>query len=414
MNRPSYSLPNLALFMTLLSVVLASPSEKLSGPSIDSAYSVEAATHKMTGQLSGNLIYVPVRVNNSAPLWFILDSGVDSFLIDEYRARTLGLKLEGQSNAEGIGENTVHIALVRGVSLSMGDLEFPNRNLIAYPFANLSHTAGHVIDGVLGAGLFKRFVVEIDYATQTVTLFDPKSYEYSGRGDTLPITIEGDVPFAKAKIALPGRDPIEGKFNIDTGGNAALALSSSFVSEHHLLDFVQKTLPATEVGASGQSKGRVGRLKSLQLGRFVIENPITGFSQAKRGTLASTTNSGLIGGLVLRRFKVIFDYSRRRMMLEPNEHSTDPFEYGMTGASITAEGADLKTYTISQVLENSPASESGLRLGDLIVSIDGKLASDFTLDQLSQMFKREGRSYLLTINRGAETLRIQIKLRRLI
>jgi hypothetical protein len=52
------------------------------------------------------------------------------------------------------------------------------------------------------------------------------------------------------------------------------------------------------------------------LGNFVIQNPITGF--VKVGEIADRGKDGNIGGKFLRRFRVTFDYSRRRMILEPN------------------------------------------------------------------------------------------------
>jgi hypothetical protein len=56
----------------------------------------------------------------------------------------------------------------------------------------------------------------------------------------------------------------------------------------------------------------------LRLGRVHLENVSTLFSLATDGLLASEEFEGNIGSDVLRRFKVIFDYSRRVMILEPS------------------------------------------------------------------------------------------------
>jgi hypothetical protein len=40
------------------------------------------------------------------------------------------------------------------------------------------------------------------------------------------------------------------------------------------------------------------------------------FSQAKEGNLVSTDYDGLIGNAILRRFNLVFDYSRSRMIVE--------------------------------------------------------------------------------------------------
>ena len=61
------------------------------------------------------------------------------------------------------------------------------------------------------------------------------------------------------------------------------------------------------------------------MGRFVIDNPPVGLSLDTEGSGASEENDGLIGGEVFRRFKVILDYSRKRMILEPNKSFNDPY-----------------------------------------------------------------------------------------
>jgi hypothetical protein len=54
----------------------------------------------------------------------------------------------------------------------------------------------------------------------------------------------------------------------------------------------------------------------LHLGKMKIISPVTMFSQAKNGSLASSDYAGLIGNALLRHYKVIFDYPRKRMILE--------------------------------------------------------------------------------------------------
>jgi hypothetical protein len=68
----------------------------------------------------------------------------------------------------------------------------------------------------------------------------------------------------------------------------------------------------------GSSSAVEGVVESLRLGRARVENVSTYFSLAKEGMLASEEFAGNIGNDVLRRFKVVFDYSRRLMILESN------------------------------------------------------------------------------------------------
>ena len=60
----------------------------------------------------------------------------------------------------------------------------------------------------------------------------------------------------------------------------------------------------------------VGRLPNLQLGHFTLTDPVVHFAQDQKGAFASSDFSGVIGGELLRRFKVIFDYAHKQMILE--------------------------------------------------------------------------------------------------
>src|SRR5712692_7957843 len=56
---------------------------------------------KIPFELSSNLILLRASVNNSAPLWFILDTGADSTVIDSQLAKALRLKARGREVGTG-------------------------------------------------------------------------------------------------------------------------------------------------------------------------------------------------------------------------------------------------------------------------------------------------------------------------
>jgi C-terminal processing protease CtpA/Prc len=149
----------------------------------------------------------------------------------------------------------------------------------------------------------------------------------------------------------------------------------------------------------------------MQLGGLTIQQPIISLSQDAEGALASPDFDGVIGGELLRRFKVIFDPARRQLILESNAHFAEPYEHNMSGIGLRAEGENFRVIKIHRVIEDSPASEAGLREGDVIIAIGGQPVS--SLEQLYQMFKQEGREYDLSIMRGRDRLQVRLKLRRL-
>ena len=80
----------------------------------------------------------------------------------------------------------------------------------------------------------------------------------------------------------------------------------------------------SEVAVGGELSTRVGRLPAVRLGTFEISMPLTQFSRTSSGILATRGLAGIIGAQMLRRFTVIFDYTHREMILEPNGHFSEP------------------------------------------------------------------------------------------
>ncbi len=68
---------------------------------------------------------------------------------------------------------------------------------------------------------------------------------------------------------------------------------------------------------------------------------------------------------------------------------------------------------ITEVFEDSPASEAGLRGGDVILAVDGAPAAGKPLDQVSQMIRgSEGTSVVLTIRRTGQEAQLAITITR--
>lgn len=363
-------------------------------------------------------IFLRARVNESQPMWFALDSGSSSlFVIDTRRARDLGLKLQGNGlRAGGAGPAVYEVGETRGASIALSALKFEDQTAAVIDLATIEAQAGRSLDGLVGIDLFTRYVIEIDYIGNKISLHDPQTYNYSGTGESIPLKLRDGHFFVPAKIEMPGRPRLEGRFLVDTGGwMVAAVLTTTFAQSNRLPARTQKSiLDRSLSGLGGETRLLISRATSFTLGNLSICNPVIYVSQDNGGALASSEYEGLIGSEILRRFKVVFDYTRRRLILEPNAFYAEPIEYDMSGISLRAYGNNLRTFKVYQVLEDSPASEAGLRVGDVLAAIDGVAAAKLTLEEISQMLKQQGRVYQLSIKRGNGTRSVKIKTRRLI
>jgi hypothetical protein len=351
-------------------------------------------------ELAGNHIYVRVRVNNGPPLWFLFDSGAaeNELLINP--------KLAAQPQPSA----TVTLA---GVTLHSQALE--PRSL------NFASSDGHPLDGVLTYGFIRNFVVDIDYAARTLSLYDPRSFRYEGPGERVKLAaLEADnganVYLADLTVTSPDGKAALGHFIVDTGVRLALTVNTPFVEAHDLLASQKHT--ATAVIGSGLSIKDttlvLARVPSVAVGNLTLKDVIAGFSQYKTGVLALNEFDGIVGGEFLRRFRVILDDSRSEMILEKAPQFTEAFEYDMSGAMLLAEGGNSDTFRVHALMTGSPAEKAGLREGDRIVGIDGKAASEFSLQSVQELLRQPGKQHVLRIARGDQTIDVTIKLRRLI
>lgn len=367
---------------------------------------------KIPFELYNKLIFIRTRVNGSPPLWFLLDSGAEISVIKESSARTLGLEFEGKGNISAAG-GSVDFLNVKNVTFSLPGADILNPKVVSFPLETFEPILGRTADGILGADLFNRFVVEIDYANQTINLFDPGIYHYSGKGTVLPMTVKENSLFVQVFVTQKGVDTIQGVFQIDTGSDSTIVLNGPFARAHKLVE-PTNTIESNGLGAGGTSRSLVGRVERIEIGRFVMKNPVVRFSQDENGDLASGDYSGIIGGELLRRFRVIVDNSNGRLILESNVHLTESDEFDMSGITFSFEPPDFKILKVDGVMRNSPAAEAGLTVGDIVTAIDSKPVSKYNSDQLRKMFKKNGRMCSLVIKRGSKVLRIGIRFRRLI
>ena len=362
-------------------------------------------------ELYNNHIYMQVRMNGSARQ-FLLDTGAGITVVDKGLAEAEKLTLHGPFPITGAGGST-DVAWTRVKSFNVPGVSLTNQVVGVIALDGLRPLTGRRIDGILGYDFLSRFVVEIDYVNRSINLHEASSYEYEGSGEILPITLIGSVPYLRTSIVQNGRSPIEGEFNIDTGSTGSLTLNAPFVNSHQLLKFTSKTMSVPLSGVGGSAEQRIGRVGELRLGRLIIKDPITGFSQSEQGDFASTNFDGVIGNEVLRRFDVVVDYSRRRLILRPNKNFDAPYDYDRSGAILIAQPPDFELFKVHRVLQDSPAAEAGLRVGDSIVAIDGQPSSRYELAELRQMFREENREYALRVSRAGQVLDIKIKLRKL-
>lgn len=359
-------------------------------------------------ELLNNHIYVTVRLNGGEPLRFLFDTGGVN-VVTPATAKELGLEVQGRLQGRGAGEKSEDVGLTRVQELRVGDVTLRDQVFYVLPMAGLEEAEGVEVDGLIGYEVFKRFVVRIDYAGSLLTFTLPAAFRETGAGTAVPFTFDGQTPQVQGEL-----DGVPGTFSIDTGSRASLTLTAPFAREHGL---EAKYAPRFEAmsgwGVGGGVRSAMTRAKVLKLGSVEVPGPVTDIARSEKGAFADRYDAGNVGGGVLRRFTVTFDYPNQRLYLEPNAAFPRPDSYDRAGLWLNRAGAELE---VKDVVAGGPAAEAGLKAGDRIVAVDGTSAAEIRLPDLRVRLRTEkpGTPVRLTVRTGEATREATVVLRDLV
>lgn len=312
--------------------------------------------------LRNNHVYLPVALDGHRPVFMLFDSGGFN-LISPQIARRLGLKSEGALQARGVGEGSEELAVTHVGEVRFGGATLRDQLFYVLPLQGLADVEGVEVAGVLGFEVLQRFAVEVDYARRRLTLTLPEHFEPAHAGTPVPFVFVGHMPAVTGTI-----DGVEGRFTIDTGSRGAVALHRPFVERHQLVERYHPDIEAvTGWGVGGGVRAKVVRAAMLTLGSVEVPLPVTELVTSEKGALTDRYLAGNVGGGVLRRFRVTFDYRHERLYLAPGGDATaDVFDR----AGLWLVG-DSKELTVEDLIPGGPAAAAGVMPGDRLLALDG-------------------------------------------
>jgi hypothetical protein len=365
-----------------------------SNPLVQFTFGGNAA--EIPAQFIDNLVFFPVRVNESAPSLFEVDSTASVSSVDPARAAEIG-----------VPENAPAILNLHGVGIPLASLPQLARK-------DFAAQMGRAYEGVLGADFLSRVVLEVDYARQTARVFDPRAYQYAGHGTRFGLTFSGGVPVMRARLEAPNGKKLDASFAVDTALEAPIVISESYASSRHFFSSHWKTAQEDFPGIDGGAPAAFGRIQEFDAGSYSVQYPIAVISRGPLPAADVPQIAGAIGAGFLRHFIVTFDFAHQCMFLEPNTKFSEDDEEDKSGITIAAKGPGLKIFEVTEVRTRTPASEAGLRPGDVIAGIDQDAAADMTLYDVRDLLRQTGHKYSLVIVRDGQTLTIPIQMRRLL
>jgi hypothetical protein len=192
-------------------------------------------------------------------------------------------------------------------------------------------------------------------------------------------------------------------------------ITEAFREAHpEVLDGAQIIHPADASAVGGDVAFFVSRVPQIQIGPFVIHEPVASFPSNASGIYADPKLAGTIGAELLSRFDVTFDYAGGHMFLLQNNQFKKRFEYDMSGLRFKVNPPDYHHLIVTGVMKDSPASEADVQSGDVVLSVNGISTRALTLSQVESMLRIPDSDCDLLIERKGKQIHLRLNLRRLI
>ena len=378
----------------------------------------------MSFKLISNQIIIPLQINDSPTLNFILDSGVSTTLFTNIpTSNPISFKDAEKVTVNGLGisDNKVIAYFSKG-NTSRISKHIENKNfkiiVIADKLLELSQRIGIDVHGIIGHDLLKDFVVHINYQRSRITFYNPAYFREKRFRNykKIPLSFKKKKPYVLGQAMMKKDEPsIFVKMLIDTGGSDALWLFENSKPEiqihnHFLDDYLGW-------GLNGEIYGKRSRISQFTLGGHSIDAPTASFpdSLSTRVVRFHKQRNGSIGGDILRRFSIVFNYQEKYMLIKPNHSIDDPFHYNMSGMELRPITHLLPIYEVFSIRKKSPAYRSGIRIGDIIESINDVRITHKNVNRYISLFRyKPEKRFIVTYLRNGKKHKTRFELQKVL
>jgi len=369
-------------------------------------------------EIQNNLVIIPVVLNDALPLKFILDTGVRTAILTQKTfTDILNLVYARKYTISGPGgENVVDAYVTNNVSLGLPGVHGKGHAMLVlgHDYLELRNYLGTDVHGILGYELFSRFIVQIDYERKILTLMVPERFRRKRKYQVIPMTIQDTKPYVVLPIVLENGQTLNAKLLVDSGASHGLLLEPTSndiiqVPENAVSSLIGR-------GLGGEIVGKVGRIKSVSMGSYHLDEVIANFpdpnSYIDSIKMGNIFRNGSVGGEILSRFTVIFSFPSEKMYLKKNSSFKRKFYYNLSGITLKAKGAQLNTFEITEVRDKSPSQTAGIQPGDIVLTLNGISVRELDLNTMNGFLNsKPGRKIKLEISRNGEKIKKEFELK---
>jgi predicted aspartyl protease len=291
------------------------------------------------------------------------------------------------------------VSLSKIPRLNVGHISFTDVGVFNFDFDESPIIKCYTNGGLLGKGVIRQSVWQIDYPNKIIRLADNVK-KMPNLENSIKLKVELDKvfnPFFQAEI--DGRTQ---KFMLDFGFGGFISLTEKTANEYRFVTTIE-TEGEGAIGANGVNKESmfISKLTTVRIAGQSLDNQVALYSKSN--------NYNLIGSEIAKHFIVTLNFKEKELILTPIVRaSVDPFK--SFGIDLNMDERDIY---ISRIYKGLDGDKKGLQLKDRIISVN-KIAVD-SLNLCDSYFKiRETLHQMenLTIKVNRDNAEKEIKLQK--
>lgn len=342
-----------------------------------SSVAVADKEHVVPSWMCGGYFVIPIEVDgpdgSRVTLQALFDTGGAQLSIEPEAVK----RLWGEKIARG-----EHFRLQ---GAHAGPLRFATLNPKGRSMTHLSRLIGFDIDLFLPFKAFRSVLLTLDFPGREIRIASGRLPKPNGVS-----VFDARGPYRKPYLAVDIGDARR-RLLIDSGASGSFS-----IRDQGSLSWIEAPLPLRSTqGMDRMSFHDIGRLDDdVEIAGVPIPDPI----------VVVTEGTELFGTRVMNRFVWTFDQKKKRVKIEPS--SDEPIVLdGVHGSGAVLLPSDAG-FEVARVLDDTPADSAGIRVGDLVVAMDGTPVYESGCERWE---RERGGSRVLSILRDGRRFDIKVE-----
>jgi hypothetical protein len=288
--------------------------EKLASFAGQEPYAIESQPNTTTVKLIevDPLPMIEVRVNGSAPAFFLIDTGAAEIVLDSEFARRVGAKSFGSFTGIFAGGSQTQVQQGRVDEIKIGGFAIKNVPTYIKNVRQYTTNDDRPVQGIIGTVFLYHFLATVDYPGREFVLRKRLNQTVWPHAIHVPFWLAGDH-YIYAWGTINGAGPY--LFFVDSGlaGGGFTGPPSTLRAAGVSLDGSSST---EGIGRAGKVQGVPFTVKELTLGKAMRRNvpgvALPNFPEMRHGF----RSGGMVSHEFLKSYRVTYDFGQMEVLLQ--------------------------------------------------------------------------------------------------